>query len=142
MSVYAVGKIQRKEFADVLFTMKGHALRCFSVAELLKGGEERPVVDLIVLCQSWNGQYSQQSIESLRAMYPITPIVCVLGEYCESEGRTGSPLLGINRIYWNQWADVAKHEISAIMGGRLSDWTLPVTTSQEERFMSNNNTND
>jgi len=58
----------------------------------------------------------------------------VLGALCESEGRTGRPLVGVNRIYWHQWATIGEQELRALEQGILSNWTLPTTSSEEEFF--------
>lgn len=59
--------------------------------------------DLIVVAQSMAGQFSIEQIERLQVRFPLTPIVALLGSWCEGESRTGVPWPGVQRVYWHQW---------------------------------------
>ncbi|MGL6196731.1 MAG: hypothetical protein ACRC2T_18120 [Thermoguttaceae bacterium] len=58
-----------------------------------------PILDAIYIFQSYSGQYSQAVLEQLQRRYPITPIVAIIGPWCEGEQRTGSPLITNQRVY-------------------------------------------
>ncbi len=59
--------------------------------------------DLIVVAQSHPDQFTADEIEALQAKYPLTPVVALLGSWCEGESRSGNPWPGVVRVYWHQW---------------------------------------
>ena len=59
--------------------------------------------DLIVIAQSQRDQFLSVDLEKLQAIFPLTPIVGLLGSWCEGELRSGQPLPGVTRVYWHQW---------------------------------------
>lgn len=69
---------------------------------------QRSSPELIVIAQSRRGGVSQSEVERLRRAAPLAHLVSVLGSWCEGETRTGTPLLGVERVAWQQargWLD-------------------------------------
>ncbi len=91
--------------------------------------------DLIVLAQSQPEQISQTSVEQLQARFPHTPIVAVLGSWCEGELRTGKPWPGVLRIYWHQWQGRFDTFMGQMDTAGISDWHAPRTSSTADRFL-------
>ena len=54
--------------------------------------------DLVVIAQAEPGQFSLETIEQLQMQFGNTPLVAVLGSWCEGEQRTGQPWPGVLRI--------------------------------------------
>ncbi len=90
---------------------------------------------LIVLAQSQPEQISQTSVEQLQARFPHTPIVAVLGSWCEGELRTGKPWPGVLRIYWHQWQGRFDTFMGQMDTAGISDWHAPRTSSMADRFL-------
>lgn len=65
---------------------------------------ERPgKFDLALVCKERRGSVSQTAIDRIRQLLPETPIVALLGSWCEGEERTGQPLRDVTSVYWHQW---------------------------------------
>ena len=107
VEVLAIGPWHRGEFA-VLRTVLGvgeewlSALDCDSADALLSNDEILP--KWILLAQPMQGTYKQDLIEQLRRAAPLAQIVVVAGTWCEGELRTGKPLVGVQRLYWYEFA--------------------------------------
>ena len=56
--------------------------------------------EIIALCQSRPGQFTQCQIESFHARAPLARLLAILGSWCEGEMRTGRPWHGVERVYW------------------------------------------
>ncbi len=60
-------------------------------------------IDSIVVAAARPGMISQHDINSLIRRSPLTPIVGLMGGWCEGEMRTGDPWRGVTRVYWHQF---------------------------------------
>ncbi len=98
-----------------------------------------PPVDLIVIVQSFPGEHRQCDLDRVRRHYPLTPIVFVLGSWCEGEMRTGRPLLPAHRLFWYDWTMLGEPELTALERGKFSTWQLPPTAAEEEIFLESAN---
>lgn len=58
---------------------------------------------LIVVVQSYPGQFSADQIEQLHRQSPLSRIVALLGSWCEGEARSGRPWPGVIRVLWHQF---------------------------------------
>ncbi len=94
-----------------------------------------PPVDLIVIVQLFPGEHRQYDLDRVRKHYPITPIVFVLGSWCEGETRTGRPLLPAHRLFWYDWPLLGEPELTSLERGEFSTWQLPPTAAEEEIFL-------
>ncbi len=119
-----------------------------------------PVV--IIIAESWPGQYSHSKLDRLRRAAPLARIVGLLGPWLEGETRTGKPWPTMQRAYWHQaqprfellFGPRAAHSISptVLVGGNLhsgvgpsspydDQLSLPLTASDEERLLSSTGSN-
>jgi hypothetical protein len=89
----------------------------------------------IVLAQSYPGQFPAGEIERLRASAPLARLIALLGSWCEGEPRSGRPLPGIVRVYWYEAASRFRREFPSWFN-RCSAWSLPITTTDEERMLA------
>ena len=56
--------------------------------------------DVVALCQSRPGQFTQAQVEQLHARDPLAGLLAILGSWCEGELRSGRPWHGVDRVYW------------------------------------------
>jgi CheY-like chemotaxis protein len=137
LSVLWVGDGQRNEFCDARAALEEFAIvvGADDVAAAMAAAEERQPADLIVVAQAYPGQFSPGAIDELRRLYPLAPVIGLLGNWCEGEGRSGRPWPGAVRVYWHQWRPRCSLELDRMRQGRLSGWSLPPTATDEERLL-------
>ncbi len=139
LPVLYVGDPEWTEFRDV-FRWLGSQCELRSAAsvdaavEILKDTDFDPF--LIVLAQSWPGQFRSSHIEQLTAAAPLARFSELLGSWCEGQTRTGHPLAGAMQFYWHQWIARVRPELERIASGDFSVWRLPLTATDEERLLA------
>lgn len=106
LRVLWAGDCRHSEFLETRNWLESHAdLRCLdevgAVVDHL-ASPSLPVYDLILIGQARPGQIDQRGIDRLHAAAPLTPMLAILGTWCEGEMRTGIPWKGIPRFYWHQ----------------------------------------
>lgn len=144
ISVLWVGDQRRAEFAAAWSSLAAHAVVCpaadsRAAQRLLAsqdGSDELTPPDLVVVAQTYPGQNSAADIDSLRQLVPLSPVVALLGSWCEGESRSGQPWAGAERVYWHQWGPRFELELARLAGGQPPQWSLPATTSDEERLLA------
>lgn len=138
ISILLVGSTHRSEFRQARATLDMHG-RVVAVAgveaavDAVASGDLAP--DLIVVAQSFPGQFSSASIDRLRRAAPLARLLGLLGTWCEGETRTGQPWPAAIRIYWHEWQSRVEQEIARLREGACSTWALPITASEEERLL-------
>ncbi|HVA50802.1 MAG TPA: hypothetical protein VNH11_30945 [Pirellulales bacterium] len=138
MHFLLTGDFDREEIAPAAIEMR-HAGELVQIASLESAAgwlarAETPV-DLTIVAQARAGQFSHAAIEILRAAAPLTPIVALLGSWCEGEMRSGLPWPGVPRVYWHQWSARFRQEVARLARGELSGWSQPLTATAEERLL-------
>jgi CheY-like chemotaxis protein len=116
--ILITGQFWDREFADLINGMECPAtlLTCESIerAKSLPGK-----VDLVLVAQSGRETISQGLIDHLHAMLGReTPIINLLGSWCEGQERSGKPLQNVLPIYWHQWAGGIKQLMSMANAGQ------------------------
>jgi len=139
LCILLVGETARSEFAGCAEPLEqaGTVLRVPTIdkaVELLASGRFAP--DLVILTQAYPGQLAPPQLEPLRRLAPLSPIVLLLGTWCEGEMRSGRPLPGTVRLYWHQWHSSAPRQLARLCAGRPCAWALPPTATLEERLLS------
>lgn len=97
-----------------------------------------PVPDLILLAQSYPGQFTAKEMQSLRNAAPLARIITLLGTWCEGESRTGNPVPGTIRVYWHQFESRCLQELQQLRSGRCLTWGLAATATDDERLLMTN----
>jgi len=133
-----LGEINRPEFQGARSTLQSLGrLSSFaeaeSAVEALATGEIIP--DIIVIAQTYPGQFSSQAIDRLRRLAPLGRVLGLLGSWCEGEARSGHPWPALVRVYWHEWNVRAQRELGCLIQGRCTSWGLPITATEEERLM-------
>ncbi len=137
--ILCIGRVNRSEFHEVLPVLEpwGTLVTSLDTSEALAAlARESSTPDLIVIVQSYPGEFTDSQIDTLRQVAPLARLVAVLGTWCEGEMRTGSPWPGAVRVYWHQWPQQGRAELERLMTGRESLLNLPPTTSEEERCLA------
>jgi hypothetical protein len=97
-------------------------------------------VDLIVAAAGWPGDRSHAEFEALRQAAPFTPILTLLGAWCEGEERTGKPWPGAIRLYAEQFIPRLTAELTEGLldssGRSFSFCSPPFTKTHEDRLLS------
>ena len=81
--------------------------------------------DFVLIFQSFSGERRESEVLEIKRRFPITPILAVLGSWCEGETRTGTPLLGVHNMLWYDFAAMAPLEFEAWKRGLPTVWSLP-----------------
>jgi hypothetical protein len=92
--------------------------------------------ELIVLAQTWPGEFSGGDVDRLRFLAPQTRLSELLGSYCEGPARTAQPTAGAIRHYWHQWVARLGPEFARRAAGLCPTWSLPLTATDEERLLA------
>lgn len=138
LTILCVGGMDRAEFTDARTALEPWGT-VMSAADATGGialtARESLVPDLIVVVQSYPDEFSESKIEPLRHVAPLARMVALLGPWCEGETRTGRPWPGAVRVFWHQWAPHCHRELSRLLAGGESIWSLPPTACEEERCL-------
>jgi hypothetical protein len=141
--ILLTGDLHRGEFRQAVAETKQSG-EIFEIACLASAAEwlrdSLTPVDLTIVAQARPGQFSEAAIEALRRPAPLTPIVALLGTWCEGEMRSGSPWPGVSRVYWHQWPERFRQEITKLAAGEVNAWSQPITATAEERLLSSGKT--
>ncbi|MFK7769221.1 MAG: hypothetical protein AB8B55_18515 [Mariniblastus sp.] len=90
--------------------------------------------DLIVIAQSRRDQFNSADVEKAQNNFSNTPIVSLLGSWCEGETRSGTPYPGLIRVYWHQWQGRYQKFVEQLAKEELTEWHAPVTSSIADRI--------
>lgn len=96
-------------------------------------------VDLVVVAISVRDQIDSATLETISQINAPTPVVCLLGSWCEGETRSGHPPAGIPRVYWHQWQGRFERFVEAINGDKVSPWSLPRTANDSDQIQAASN---
>ncbi len=137
--ILCIGRVDRLEFRQVPSTLEpwGMVIAAPNTdAALSQLDAEASTPDVIVVVQSYPGEFADWQIDRLRRVAPLARFVAVLGSWCEGEMRSGSPWSGAVRVYWHQWAPQCHRELERLLAGQESLWSLPLTACEEERCLA------
>ncbi len=94
--------------------------------------------DLVVLAAARRNQFSHEWVESIRSKLAPTPLVALLGSWCEGEERSGEPWPGVQRVYWHQWQGRFDFFLKQLAANQICDWHLPATANQADGVINQN----
>jgi hypothetical protein len=90
--------------------------------------------ELVVVAQSRRDQIGCEDIEKLQSMFEQTPVVGLLGTWCEGETRSGNPWQGTTRVFWHQWEGRYDSFVQQMEQAGVSGWHAPRTTTIADRI--------
>ena len=136
--VLVVGDLGRTEFRQAATWLENHAALTIvpdltRARDHLRDSEEPPT--LIVLPQPHPGQYRSAEVESLRQLAPLSPIVALLGNWCEGEVISGHPCAGVFRIFWYQFQPRLGTDTERFLQGKCPLWGLPPTAPSDQHWL-------
>lgn len=138
ISILLVGNTERSEFRSARGTLDGFG-RVVIAADVEAAetalARRRIEPDVIVVAQSYPGEFSHRAIDRLRRAAPLSRVLGLLGSWCEGEFRSGEPWPAVVRIYWHQWPPRCNQQFARMLRGECCEWGLPVTATEEERLL-------
>lgn len=96
------------------------------------GGEE--TFDLVVIAQSRQGQFDQTLIDAVKSFAGTTPVVMMLGSWCEGELRSDQPAEGVTRVFWHQWRGRFNTFLSHLADNGVTLWHGADTKTDADRI--------
>jgi CheY-like chemotaxis protein len=90
--------------------------------------------DLIVVAQGRREVIDSETVEHLQSVFATTPLVALLGTWCEGEVRSGTPWPGIPRVYWHQWEGRFEQFLQCLDADEIHSWQLPATATAADRI--------
>jgi hypothetical protein len=90
---------------------------------------------LVLIAQSRSNQFDQTVIDTLVALNPLTPVVMLLGSWCEGERRSDQPVEGVKHVYWHQWEGKFAKFCQQMSQEGVSLWHTPATQSDADRII-------
>lgn len=144
LTTLLVGDAGRCEFREAIDALRADSVlvRAASLAQaerLLAGAAEscgrQFVPDVVILAQSWPGQYAESGLDRLKRLLPVARFFALVGSWCEGEPRTGTPWPGAVRVYWYDWVSRWQLEKARLLAGACPVWGLPETATADERLL-------
>ena len=91
--------------------------------------------ELVLVAVSRPDQFSNNDLQLLQTRFSPTPVILLVGSWCEGELRSGSPPMGIPRVYWHQWHGRFNAFESAIAQNKIHEWLLDGSAKEGERII-------
>jgi len=95
---------------------------------------EEDTFDLVVIAQSRQGQFDQSLIDAVKAFAGATPVVMMLGSWCEGELRSDQPAEGVTRVFWHQWKGRFNTFTKHLADNGVTAWHGPETKTEADRI--------
>lgn len=136
--VWQLGRVDRAEFKETVQLLRDSArvLSWESWTKLPQQTTLQQTPDLIVLLQSFAGEFASTRLAAVQRAFPLAQVICVLGSYSEGETRSGHPLPRAHRVFWYNAAARLQSGFAACYAGRRPWWSLPDTMNDEERWLA------
>ncbi len=129
--ILLTGDYWHRDFQNVL---KGFdAVTLVSIDKIATLADES--FDLAIVAQSRPGQFPEEKIEFLQSRLGNTPLVAILGSWCEGELRTGTPWPGVIRVYWHQWEGRFRKFVEQLDSQGITDWHAERTFTPADRIL-------
>jgi CheY-like chemotaxis protein len=90
--------------------------------------------DLILLATARPGEITARQAHRLRRQAPLSPVVALLGSWCDGQMRTGRPLPAVVQTAWHAGPMRLAREMASWQQGELPIWEVPPTATPEERL--------
>ena len=111
---------------------------CLSAPATLTPLDRIPHLDtqrfaLIVIAQTRSNQFDQSAIDAIANNNPLTPVVMLLGSWCEGERRSDTPIAGVKRVFWHQWQGRFDEFSIQMREQGISLWHSPAIETDADR---------
>ena len=136
VSVLVIGNHEHWEFCDCLRALKDKAsCRLIPFESINQLGDDFGTVDAIVAFQTRPGELSHDLFQHLQKVAPLSPVVMVLGSWCEGEMRSGFPPEGVLRFYWHQFEAHWFDFVTSMASDSITNWHCPATMTHADRLL-------
>lgn len=132
LQICVVGDANRPEFQYALSNISNGAYVCYA-ASIEKFFRLNPSPDVVVLLQSYPGEFSTSEIERIIQSNPIASLILVTSTWGEGERRTGYPVKDAIRVSWYDFRLWFERQKTLFDAGRLSQFSLPLLASDAQR---------
>lgn len=137
--VLVTGDFWHSDFQSVLSQFEVPVtLVPFEKAKTLAGSN----FNLVVIAQARRGQHSATEVQELQTLFSTTPIVALLGSWCEGETRSGIPWPGVPRVYWHQWEGRYQKFVSQLKHHNITDWHAARTSTIADQVVNSKASDD
>ncbi len=142
LTAWVVGQKRQAEFYDALRSLEDRTTLVsgcsFEEIRQRATNTDAPMraPDLIVLLQSYAGEFRLTQLMSTVVQYPLAPVICLLGAYSEGETRSGQPIQNAHRVHWYNAAERIETGFDAWDNGLCPWWSLPATMTAEDRWLA------
>lgn len=132
LRVCVIGDAQQPEFRYALsgINTEAYICQCPAFDVFFQIGASP---DVIVLLQSYPGEFSTADIEQVIQLNPISTLILVTSSWGEGERRTGFPIKDAIRVGWYDFPCWFKRQKDLFNSGALSQFSLPRTASDAQR---------
>ncbi len=135
-TLYWIGDGNFRDFRELLPCLPPTVLvRTSACCADAMAASETTEPDWIAVALRWPGEVRHTDLDALRRRFPLTPLLLVLGSWCEGETRSGNPYPETVRLFW--------HQFSSWFRGEFDRWQqqrglcqLPTTVSPSERWLA------
>lgn len=132
LHISVVGDVNRPEFRYALSKVWSSAFVSQSLSlDLFLSQNASP--DVVILLQSYPGEYSDSDIDKIIKTSPLTSLVLLTSSWCEGERRTGFPVREAIRVAWYDFPFWFEYQKTLFSNGSLSQLSLPLSASDAQR---------
>ena len=132
LQVCVVGDANQPEFQYALSNIFNGAYVCYA-ASIEEFFRLNPSPDVVVILQSYPGEFSIPEMERIIQSNPIASLILVTSSWGEGERRTGFPIRDAIRVPWYDFPCWFKRQKTIFDAGRLSQLSLPLSASDAQR---------
>ena len=132
LQVCVIGDANRSEFKYALSDISNGAYVCYA-SSLKLFFRLSPSPDVVVLLQSYPGEYCSEDVEKIIQVNPIAAVILITSSWCEGERRTGYPIKDAIRVPWYDFRLWFERQKTLFDSGRLSQLSLPLSASDAQR---------
>lgn len=132
LQLCVVGDANRPEFQYALSNISNGAYVCYasSTEDFFR---LNPSPDVVVILQSYPGEFSISEFERIIHSNPIASLILVTSSWGEGERRTGTPIRDAIRVAWYDFPCWFERQKTLFDAGRLSQLSLPLSASDAQR---------
>lgn len=139
MKLLILGNSERPEFRFLLNRMPSEILRKEIPFRYNENELPEWIPTLVLILQSFPGEFSTCEMASLKARFPISPRVVIQGSWCEGSRRTDPPPKGIHYLYWHEFHTLFPTEYAAWQKGLGTVWSQPEMAEHDLWFLEEAN---
>ncbi|MDO4583489.1 MAG: hypothetical protein Q4D62_05230 [Planctomycetia bacterium] len=135
MKLLIVGNSEQPEFRFVLNRIPAEIFQKKIAFDYEKSELPDWIPTLVLVLQSFPGEFSSAEMDTLKTHFPISPRVVIQGSWCEGSRRTDPPPKGIHYLYWHEFHTLFPTEYAAWQKGLGTIWSQPEMGERDLWFL-------